>query len=172
MIKMEWESILFTIVRAGNSFVTKYGYPGLFLVCLLGSSSIIPIPFQIIIFSFGAVLNPLLVGIIAATGSTLGSLISYLLGLGGKEILEKKYNKQLTDLKKKLKKYGIFLWLIVIYATPIPNVPFAILSGVVRYDFRKFFLAVLIGELILNLALAFAGFYSMKWLASYLTTWF
>lgn len=169
---MEWENIVHAIVKLGNLIVGKYGYVGLFFVCLLGSSSIVPVPFQIIVFSFGAVQNPLLVGIIAAVGSTLGSMIDYLLGLGGKEILEHRYNKQLTELKKKLKKYGIFLWLIVIYATPIPNVPFAILSGVVRYDFKKFFVAVLIGELILNLTLAFAGFYSMKWLASYLATWF
>jgi len=168
---MDWENILYTAVKLGNSIVGKYGYLGLFAVCFVGSSLIIPIPFQIIIFSFGAVLNPLLVGIVAAVGSTLGSMISYLLGLGGKEILEDKYNKQLTDLKKKLKKYGIFLWLIVIYTTPIPNVPFAVLSGVVRYDFRKFVLAVLIGELILNLTLAFAGFYSMKWIAGYLESW-
>jgi membrane protein YqaA with SNARE-associated domain len=168
---MNWEDILVTFVKAGHTIVGKYGYVGLFVVCLIGSSSIIPIPFQIIVFSFGTVLNPLLVGIIAAVGSSLGTLISYLIGLGGKEILEKRYDKKLSDLKKKLKKYGIFLWLIIIYATPIPNVPFGILSGVVRYDFKKFFLAVLIGELILNLALAFAGFYSMKWIAKYLTTW-
>jgi membrane protein YqaA with SNARE-associated domain len=166
-----WEDILVSIVKAGHSIVSKYGYLGLFFVCLFGSSSIVPIPFQIIVFSFGTVLNPLLVGVVAAVGSSLGNLVSYLIGLGGKEILEDKYSKQLNDLKKKLKKYGIFLWLIIIYATPIPNVPFAVLSGVVRYDFKKFFLAVLIGELILNLTLAFAGFYSMKWVASYLTTW-
>jgi len=168
---MEWEEILVWFVKAGHSIVSKYGYVGLFFVCLIGSSSIIPIPFQIIVFTFGTLLNPLLVGIIAAVGSSLGNLVSYLIGLGGKEILEDKYSKQLSNLKKKLKKYGIFLWLIVIYATPIPNVPFAILSGVVRYDFKKFFLAVLIGELILNITLAFAGFYSMKWIAGYLTTW-
>jgi len=168
---MEWEDILITLVKAGHSFVSKYGYAGLFLVCLLGSSSMIPIPFQIIVFSFGTVLNPLLVGIIAAFGSSLGNLISYLIGLGGKEILEGKYSKQLNDLKRKLKKYGIFLWLIVIYATPIPNVPFAVLSGVVKYDFKKFFLAVLIGELILNITIAFAGFYSMKWMTRYLIGW-
>ena len=168
---MEWEEILVWFVKAGHSIVSKYGYAGLFFVCLIGSSSVIPIPFQIIVFTFGTLLNPLLVGIIAAVGSSLGNLVSYLIGLGGKEILEDKYSKQLSNIKKKLKKYGIFLWLIVIYATPIPNVPFAILSGVVRYDFKKFFLAVLIGELILNITLAFAGFYSMKWIAGYLTTW-
>ncbi len=168
---MEWEEILTSIVKLGYNIVGKYGYLGLFFVCLAGSMSIIPIPFQIIVFSFSTVLNPLLVGIIAAFGSSLGNMISYLIGLGGKEILEDKYSKQLNETKKKLKKYGIFLWLIVIYATPVPNVPFAVLSGVVRYDFKKFFLAVLIGELILNITVAFAGFYSMKWVANYLTTW-
>lgn len=168
---MEWEEILTSIIKLGYKIVGNYGYVGLFFVCLISSMSVIPIPFQIIVFSFGTVLNPLFVGIIAAFGSSLGNMISYLIGLGGKEILEDKHSKRLNDIKKKLKKYGIFLWLIVIYATPIPNVPFAILSGVVRYDFKKFFLAVLIGELILNITLAFAGFYSMKWIASYLTTW-
>jgi membrane protein YqaA with SNARE-associated domain len=168
---MGLNDILISFVKGGYSVVSKYGYIGLFFVCLIGSSSIIPIPFQIIVFSFGAVLNPLLVGIVAAVGSSLGNLISYLIGLGGKEILEDKYSKQLSDIKKKLKKYGIFLWLIVIYATPIPNMPFAVLSGVVRYDFKKFFLAVLIGELILNVIVAFAGFYSMKWVTNYLTGW-
>ena len=168
---MVWRDILISIVKVGSSIVSKYGYLGLFFVCFLGSTSIIPIPFQIIVFSFGAVLNPLLVGIIAAFGSSLGNLTGYAVGLGGKEILEDKYSKQLNNLKKKLKKYGIFLWLIIIYATPIPNVPFAVLSGVVRYDFKKFFLAVLIGELILNIVIAFAGFYSMKWITDYLIGW-
>jgi membrane protein YqaA with SNARE-associated domain len=168
---MVWKDVLISVVKVGNSIVSKYGYAGLFAVCLFSSMSIIPIPFQIIVFSFGAILNPLLVGIVAAVGSTLGNQISYLLGLGGKEILEDRYGKKLSDIKKKLKKYGIFLWLILIYATPIPNVPFAILSGVVRYDYKKFFLAVLIGELILNIAIAFAGFYSMKWISDYLTGW-
>ncbi len=160
-----------SFVKIGNFIVSKYGYLGLFFVCLAGSTSIIPIPFQIVVFSFGAVLNPLLVGFIAAFGSSIGNLVSYFIGLGGKEILEDRYGKKLSDIKKRLKKYGIFLWLIVIYATPIPNVPFAVLSGVVRYDFKKFFLAVLIGELILNISIAFAGFYSIKWISKYLIGW-
>jgi membrane protein YqaA with SNARE-associated domain len=168
---MAWTDILMSFVKIGNSIVSKYGYLGLFFVCLAGSTSIIPIPFQIIVFSFGAVLNPLLVGITAASGSSIGNLVSYFIGLGGKEILEDRYGKKLSDIKKRLKKYGIFLWLIIIYATPIPNVPFAVLSGVVRYDFKKFFLAVLIGELILNIAIAFAGFYSIKWITEYLIGW-
>jgi len=168
---MVWKDIAIYFIKMVDPFVIKYGYAGLFFVCLLGSASIIPIPFQILVFSVSTVLNPIIVGIVAAVGSSIGTLISYIIGLGGKEILEDKYNKQLIDIKKKLKKYGIFLWLIVIYATPIPNVPFAILSGVVRYDFKKFFLAVLIGELILNIALALAGFYSMKWITNYLISW-
>ena len=168
---MIWEYILRSFINIGSSIVGKYGYLGLFFVCLIGSTSIIPIPFQIIVFSFSTVLNPLLVGVTAALGSSFGSLISYLLGLGGKEILEDKYSKKLNDLKRKLKKYGIFLWLIIIYATPVPNVPFGILSGVVRYDLKKFFLAVLIGQLILNITIAFAGFYSMRWITQYLISW-
>jgi membrane protein YqaA with SNARE-associated domain len=168
---MSIASIFISIITNSHHFVSRWGYLGIFLVSLVGSASIVPIPFQIVIFSFGAVLNPLAVGIIAAVGSSIGTLTGYFLGLGGKEILEDKYSKQLNEVKKKLKKYGIFLWLIIIYATPIPNVPFALLSGVVRYDFKKFFLAVLIGYLILNLSLAFAGFYSMKWITNYLSTW-
>ena len=168
---MSITDIFISIITNSQNFINKWGYLGVFIVSLIGSASLIPIPIQIITFSFGAALNPLLVGIIVAFGSALGSFIGYFLGLGGKEILEDKYSKQLNNLNKKLKKYGIFLWLIVIHATPIPNSPFSVLSGVVRYDYKKFFLAVLIGELILNLTFAFAGFYSMKWVANYLTTW-
>jgi len=70
------------------------GYPGIFLVNLIGSASIIfPVPSFIVTFTFGGILNPWLVGIFAGFGAAIGELIGYVVGRGGKKIIEKKHGK-------------------------------------------------------------------------------
>ena len=46
-----------------------YGYPGVFLVSLLGNATVIlPAPSLAAVFAMGAVLNPVLVGLVAGVG--------------------------------------------------------------------------------------------------------
>jgi len=166
---MEWTNFLVSILTGSTEFVNKWGYLGIFFISLISSASILfPIPNFILIFTLGSTLNPFLVGLFAAIGSTIGETTGYLLGLGGKEILEDKYSKQLEKIKKMFKKYGSVIWIIIVSATPLPDDIIGVFCGVIRYDFKKYFIATFIGKLILSLILSYAGYYSLNWVLDYL----
>jgi len=59
-----------------------YGYVGVFLVGILCGVSIIPAPTLLLVFTMGAVLNPLYVGLVAGLGASVGGITVYLTGAG------------------------------------------------------------------------------------------
>ena len=62
-----------------------YGYLGVFLISIITCSSIVvPVPGWILVATFGAVLNPILVGVVSGIGGTIGEMTGYLLGYGGR----------------------------------------------------------------------------------------
>lgn len=144
--------------------VDKFGYLGLFLISLVTGALLIFIPFPIgtVVFTLGGRLNPLLVAIIAAVGSTIGGSTKYLIGLGGKEILEKRYEKEMTRVRNAFEKYNFFWWIVAVCLTPFPDDPVSIFCGIVKYDFKKYFIAMLMGRLIINFIVAYAGYYSIN----------
>jgi len=157
----EWAT---QFITWSNEIVGAWGYLGIFLVSLVGNASIIlPVPSFIIVFTFGAILNPWLVGLAGALGATIGELTGYMLGRGGREALEKKYKKQIELAEKWIDKHGIFFVLLVFSATPLPSDIVGALAGMVEYDVKKFLLATLIGRTIAYLVLAFAGFYGLSY---------
>ncbi len=144
-----------------------YGYLGVFLVSMIGSSTIIFIlPTDIIVFAAGAILNPFLVGIVAGLGEAIGEVVGYVLGLGGRKIIDKKYKKDIKKWEKRFKKYGGFLIIVLFAATPLPDDIVGIIGGALKYPFKKFLLASFIGKTIMALALAYAGFYGINWVLS------
>jgi membrane protein YqaA with SNARE-associated domain len=166
---MSITQIFLHIILNSHSFVNKWGYIGIFIVSLVGSASIIfPVPSFVVLFTFGAVFNPLLVALLGALGASIGNTTSYLLGLGGKEILEDKYEKRLKQIKSAFQKYGAPFWIFLVHATPLPDDVVGIFCGVIRYDFRKYFLWMFIGQLTLSLILAYSGFYSLNWVLEFL----
>ena len=157
------------IITNSHSFVNKWGYLGIFIVSLVSSASIIfPVPSFFIIFTFGAIYNPLLVAIVGALGNYIGNTTSYLLGLGGKEILEDRYARRLKKIRDSFQKYGAPFWVFLVHATPLPDDIVGIFCGVIRYDFRKYFLWMFIGQLTLSLILAYSGFFSVNWVLDFL----
>jgi membrane protein YqaA with SNARE-associated domain len=147
------------------ALLETYGYFGIFLVNLIAASTIIfPLPSSVFVFAAGAFMNPFLVGLFAALGCTVGEFSGYALGLGGRKVIKKKWEKWITKTEKWFQKYGAF-WIIVLFAaTPLPDDVVGVLSGVLNYPLKRFFIASFIGKLILNLALAYGGLYGIKWI--------
>ena len=145
--------------------VQNFGYPGIFLTNLIGSATVLlPLPVASLVFVFGAILNPWLLGISAALGATLGEIIGYGIGRGGGTLLEKKYERFFSKGKKWFEKGRGFLVIVFFAATPLPDDVVGILGGIFHYNFKKFILASLIGKMIMNLALALGGFYGLNWI--------
>ncbi len=148
-----------------SSLLQTYGYFGLFLINLIGSATIIfPMPSAIFVFAAGAFLNPVLVALSSSLGCALGELTGYAVGIGGRKVIEKKWKKWIKRTEKMFCKYGGF-WVIILFAaTPLPDDIVGIVGGTLDYPLKKFFVASFIGKLILNLALAYGGFYGIDWI--------
>ena len=149
------------------TLMRTYGYFGIFLINLISSATIIfPLPSSIIVFGAPRLfsMNPFLIGLSAALGCVIGELTGYVLGLGGRKVIEKKYKKTIKKTEKLFHKYGGF-WIIILFAaTPLPDDIVGIVGGTLKYPIKKFFVASFIGKLILNLALAYGGFYGIDWI--------
>ncbi len=148
-------------IAATNSYalIYQWGYLGVFLSSLVSGVSLFffPLPTQALVITAGGILNPFLVGVAATLGSAIGDSVSYVLGLGGKELLEKKYERGLNHTRKSFEKYGAFVWIFAASLLPFPFDIVAIFCGIIKYDFKKFILAMFTGKLIKHLILAYAG---------------
>ncbi len=163
---MDLLNITSQFITFSNQAAANFGYPGIFLISLLGSATILfPTPALAVVFAFGGVLNPWLVGIAAGLGAAVGELIGYALGYGGREALKGKYRDEIARTKRWMEKHGAFLIIIVFALTPLPDDVIGIIGGMIKYDLKKFFLASLIGKVIMHLIVAFAGCMSISWIA-------
>ena len=62
-----------------------------------------------------------------------------------------------------MERHGAFSIVILFAMTPLPHDVIGILCGVINYNIKKFFLATLIGKVIMNLFIAWGGFLGVNW---------
>jgi len=145
----------------------QYGYLGIFFVALLANATVfIPAPGVAIIYAMGAVFNPLYVGLAAGTGGAIGELSGFLAGFSGQAVIER---TQLYErIKPQVDRYGG--WAILVLSA-IPNPFFDIAgfaAGIAKMKMRTFLFSVWIGQLIKMTLFAYAGKYSVEWIANFL----
>lgn len=154
----------FQFILWAEGIIQTFGYPGLFFINFLSTSSIfLPLPGYLLIFVFGGILNPWLVALFSALGASFGEIVSYGVGRGGRYILKGGQEKYFIKGKRWFEKRRGFLIIVLFAATPLPFDVVGILSGVLRYDIKKFLLATFLGKMISSLVLALAGFYGIEW---------
>lgn len=147
-----------TIVAYGDRLARlgAYGYPGLFLLNLLASATLIlPAPGLALAFAAGAALNPWLVGLVVGSGSTLGELTGYLAGFSGRGSIED--DPQYARVQRWMARFG--LWVIFLLSL-VPNPLFdvaGITSGVMKIPVWKFLAVTWVGKVIKSTLVALAG---------------
>ena len=143
--------------------LTKYGYAGVFVLNFLGAASmVLPIPGTAASFGAGGVLDPiagipvpLLVGVIAGAGETLGEFTGYATGFGGRVILEERRFYQ--RVVRWMDHYGVVA-MFILAALPNPFFDIAgVAAGAVRMPLWRFFFAVLCGKVFKGIYVAAAG---------------
>lgn len=141
-----------------KDWIVNFSYLGIFLVSLLGTSTIfLPFPIYLIIFfSESLGLNPFVVSVVAGTGSALGEITGYALGYGGRKLLKKKYEKWFKIAERWFKRNG-FATIFIFALTPLPDDIVGIVGGMARYEIKKFFLASALGKIVLCLLIAYSG---------------
>jgi membrane protein YqaA with SNARE-associated domain len=155
-------------MQFSQALVDTTGFLGLFIINILSAATIIfPIPVVLITFTFATVANPVLVGIVAGVGNTIGELTGYYVGLGGRHVIKKREYAWLKKAEQLAERRGPFFVILIFAATPLPSDVVGLLAGIIHYDMKRFLLATLIGKIFMNLMIAFAGFYGAAAVLTY-----
>jgi membrane protein YqaA with SNARE-associated domain len=143
----------------------SYGYFGVFLVSLIGSSSIIiPIPYTVIIFCLGMqrnLFNPFLLAISGCVGSAIGEFTGYFLGYFGRTVISEKQQKKMNYVLKLFRKYGA-ISIFIFALTPLPDDLLLIPLGIMRYSLIKTFIPCIIGKILMCFIVAYGGYFSVN----------
>jgi membrane protein YqaA with SNARE-associated domain len=134
----------------------RYGYPGIFVLSLLSSATIIvPAPSLAVVPVMGAVLNPYLVGLCAGAGDALGELTGYLAGYSGRAVVEN--STRYDQVVSWTQRHG--LWVVLVLSI-IPNPLFdlaGIAAGALKIPVGRFLLVCWCGKTIKTVLFALGG---------------
>jgi len=143
-----------------TALINTYGLWALFAISLIASASILfPVPSEVAVFLMGVAANPITIALVASTGSAIGELTVYGLGIGSEKILQKarkKTPKWIGDLDSAFKKYGFGL-LFLFAATPLPFDAVGVVAGITKYKVERFLIATWCGKMVKNIVIAYAG---------------
>ncbi len=131
-------------------------YLTLFITALI-SATLFPLGSEaLLIYDITQGHNIYLLLFFATIGNSLGSVINYFLGLKGEEYLINKKllnEKYISKTKTYFDKYGF--WSILFSWLPIIGDPITFVAGILKYDFRKFLILVIIAKFSRYLFIAF-----------------
>ena len=143
-----------------RGIIQSYGYAGAFLISIFGNLTIFfPVPFTITIYAFGSTLDPPLLGLVCGLGSTIGEFSAYLVGRGGRELIDERYGRRLEGAKMLVQRYGMLV-IFLFAALPLPDDLILIPLGMLRYSLRKALVAAFLGKVVMCVTIAYAGRFS------------
>jgi membrane protein YqaA with SNARE-associated domain len=149
-------SIFIFSIRDRAEKLATYGYPGIFLLSFLAYATVLlPAPGVAVVFTMGAVFNPIGVALAAGVGAALGEVTGYMAGYSGQAVIERAniYER----LSKWMQKNGS-LTVLVLSALPNPFFDLAGASaGALKMPLRKFLFWCWIGETVKMIFFAYAG---------------
>ena len=124
------------------------GYPAIFLIVLLGNTTVIlPVPSIVAVCSGGVALTPVLVGLVGGIGMALGEVTGYLAGFSGSGLASKTWVYR--RVQPWMQRRG---WVVVLAFGMIPNPFFDIMglaAGATRMPIWKFFAAAWVGKTVM-----------------------
>lgn len=146
--------------------IDNLGYLNIFILTYIsGVIPFIPIPFApiIIIASFNPELNPNIIALIGALGVTAGRTSFFMFNYyGGGKLMSPRIKKNISPLKKFLKKYG-WIGSFIAALTPFPPDDFVIiLLGITKFSPWKFVITTFAGKLIANLIVVWGAIITGK----------
>ena len=142
-------------------FTPEVGYLGLTIVSFFGSLvPFVPIPSFVLLVTMavGTQFDILILAIIGAVSATAAKQIIFYISYGGRRIISEKTKKRMKPFQKLVKRYGATA-AFVAAATPIPDDIVYIPLGLSKYSPKKFFIATLLGKLVLCYILVLISHY-------------
>lgn len=163
-------SVTIVLFREQVARLGAFGYPGLFLVNIFTSATVIlPMPGLALAFAAGSSLNPWLVGLAVGSGAALGELTGYLAGYSGQGLLEHSAAGQ--RVQQWMRRYGVGV-LFVMAAIPNPFFDIAgMAAGIMRVPVPYFLAACWSGNVIKATTIALVGAETIARLSPLLERW-
>ena len=158
-------SITIFVLRDKIQNVSEVGYIGLFFLCFLANATVLlPSPSLMIAASCAMIMNPILVALCAALGSTLGEFVGYAFG-SVTEDLSPKFKALLEKLTLKIHSQVILVFVLAVLPLPVFDI-IGIYSGGTKMNLFKFFAACFLGKFIKMLV--YTRIYDiLEWAASF-----
>jgi membrane protein YqaA with SNARE-associated domain len=125
--------------------LAAYGYPALFLASVLVNATIFtPAPSFAVALAAGTAFNPIVVGLVAGLGGSIGEMTGYLAGISGRGVIEDR--PIFRQIQRWMEKSGT---LVIFLLGAVPN-PFfdvgGMIAGAVRMPVWRFILAGWLGK--------------------------
>ena len=140
-------SVVIFIFRDRIGDIGALGYPGLFLLCLISNASILlPAPSLMVAASCALIMNPVLVALVAALGSTCGELIGYAAGRAGQDV-SPRFKGLLGRTVGRIKNPLLLVFILALLPLPLFDL-IGLYSGGVRMSIPRFFAACFAGKAI------------------------
>ncbi|MEM4346948.1 MAG: VTT domain-containing protein [Candidatus Caldarchaeum sp.] len=134
-----------------------YGISGVFAVSILGSLiPFLPVPYLFVVVLLSDTIDPLILGLVAGVGGSLGKITSYTLGRLGYRFLGQDSKNRMDALREIIGKYGD-LGVFVFALTPLPDDVYIIPAGMIKLSFTRFLIANTLGKILLATAVAYLG---------------
>lgn len=142
-----------------NYFGSRNSYLLIFITAVFGgftTFNIIPYHPLLVTLTLGG-LNPFLLGILAASGVSIGDTTSYLLGYTGRTIMPQRTESWFEKINQTSENNPkLFLLLCFIYScvVPLSNDLITIPAGLARIKFWKIMIPLFLGNIIFDVSLA------------------
>jgi len=140
-----------------NELALTYGISGVFAVSILGSLiPFLPVPYLFVVVLLSDTIDPLILGLVAGVGGSLGKITSYTLGRLGYRFLGQDSKNRMDALREIIGKYGD-VGVFVFALTPLPDDVYIIPAGMIKLSFVRFLIANTLGKILLATAVAYLG---------------
>ena len=142
-------------------FTPEVGYLGLAIVSFFGSLiPFVPIPSFVLVatMAVGEQFDIHVLVIVAALTATAAKQIIFYVSYGGRKIISEKTKKRMKPFQKLVKRYGGSA-AFVAAATPIPDDLVYIPLGLAKYNPKRFFVATLLGKIVLYYVIVLISHY-------------
>ena len=142
-------------------FTPEVGYLGLAIVSFFGSLiPFVPIPSFVLVatMAVGEQFDIHVLVIVAALTATAAKQIIFYVSYGGRKIISEKTKQRMKPFQKLVKRYGGSAAFFAA-ATPIPDDLVYIPLGLAKYNPKRFFIATLLGKVVLYYVIVLISHY-------------
>ncbi len=153
-------SIWFGYTRLDVEAARPHGYLGIFFINLITCATIlVPVPGGAAVnVAAGTWMNPLAVTFVAASGSTIGELTSYLAGSLGHKFLAAGYSKRYAQAERWMHRYGAFAVFLFALLPMLVYDLIGLIAGSTRYQLWKFIGATFAGRVLRHAVQVYVGY--------------